>query len=169
VFNHVKSHCAKELKYFNRDLRIPETPFKRIEYMKAYEKYAGEFENILSYEHKDPFWIIDIPIDAREFYDREDPERFGILNDMDLVYPEGYGEALSGGEREHTYERIVYRLGRSGLPLANFEWYLEFAKRGLPPSAGFGIGIERMTRYVCGLKRIEEATLFPKTPGKLSL
>jgi asparaginyl-tRNA synthetase len=108
-------------------------------------------------------------IEAREFYDREDLERPGTLVDMDLLYPEGFGEALSGGEREHTLTRIMERIERAGLEPEDFELYLEFAKRGIPSSAGFGIGMERLTRFVCGLKRIEKAALFPKAPGRLSL
>lgn len=169
VLKQVKEHCQKELEFFNRDLSIPNTPFEKIEYREAYEKYAANFEIVLSQEHKEPFWIIDIPIEAREFYDREDPKRPGILRDMDLVYPEGYGEALSGGEREHIYDRVIDRIKKFGLQPSDFKLYLEFVKRGIPASAGFGIGIERLTRFVCGLKRIEEATLFPKVPGQLSL
>jgi asparaginyl-tRNA synthetase len=85
---------------------------------------------------------------------------------MDLIYPEGYGEAVSGGERENEYERIKYRIHKKGQTYAQFKNYLKCAKEGLPPSAGFGIGIERLTRYICGLERIEEASLFPKIPGK---
>jgi asparaginyl-tRNA synthetase len=48
----------------------------------------------------EPLWLLDFPKENREFYDREYPEQPGILKDMDLIYPEGYGEALSGGERE---------------------------------------------------------------------
>ena len=54
----------------------------------------------------DPFWIIDIPVNEREFYDREDPDNEGYLMDMDLIYPEGFGEAISGGEREFEIENI---------------------------------------------------------------
>lgn len=88
---------------------------------------------------------------------------------MDLIYLEGYGEALSGGEREYEYERIKQRIIRKGQTLSQFKRYLELAKYDLPPSAGFGIGIERLTRYICGLKRIEEASLFPKIPGQICI
>lgn len=169
VLEAVKAHCARELEYFNRTLPIPSPPFERIRYQDAYEKYGSNYEAVLSQLHTEPFWIIDVPIDAREFYDREDEENRGYLVDMDLVYPEGYGEALSGGEREWQYERILARIQRQGLNPADFALYLEFARRGLPKSAGFGIGIERFTRYVCGLKRIEDAALFPKPPGMLAL
>jgi asparaginyl-tRNA synthetase len=104
---------------------------------------------------------------VREFYDREDPERKDILLDMDLMYPEGYGEALSGGEREHLLSRVMRRLEQDGVDKNRFVQYLAAVEEGIPASAGFGIGIERLTRYVCGLKNVEQARLFPKAPGKI--
>lgn len=169
TLSRVKERCREELQFFNRDLAIPNKPFKQITYRDAYDQYGGDFEVITSQLHREPIWIIDVAIEAREFYDREDPEQPGTLVDMDLLYPEGFAEALSGGEREHTYDRVLSRIERMGLEPEDFRVYLEFAKRGLPPSAGFGIGIERLTRFICGLKRIEDTTLFPKVPGRLSL
>ena len=91
-------------------------------------------------------------LEAREFYDREDPARPGTLVDMDLLYPEGFCEALSGGEREHTRERILKRMARMGLTLGDSELYLEFAARGLPPSAGFGIRDRDPTTHPLSLR-----------------
>jgi len=117
----------------------------------------------------EPLWLLDFPEVNREFYDREYPERPGILIDMDLIYPEGYGEALSGGEREFEYEKIKSRIERKGIDLKAYEIYLQFAQRGLFPSTGFGIGIERLTRYICGIQQIAETRLFAKLPGVLGL
>jgi len=169
TLSQVKERCGEELEFFERTLIIPSKPFKRITYREAYDLYGGDFEAVISQQHREPVWIIDMALEAREFYDREDPERPGTLVDMDLLYPEGFREALSGGEREHTYEGVLRRIERMGLAPKSFELYLEFARRGLPPSAGFGIGIERLTRFICGLRRIEDTTLFPKVPGMLSL
>jgi len=81
------------------------------------------------------------------------------------MYPEGFGEALSGGERECELDRIHSRMDRDGIPRAKFARYLEEVEKGVPRSAGFGIGIERLTRFICGLDSIEDARLFPKAPG----
>jgi len=162
----IKEKNKKELKKLDRTLKIPKTPFKQIKYMDAYEKYGENFESIISKENKEPIWLIDIPLKYREFYDKENPRKPGILRDMDLIYPEGYGEAVSGGEREYKYEKIKTRIHKKGQKLSQFKEYLKIAKNDLPSSAGFGIGIERLTRYICGLKRIEETSLFPKIPGK---
>jgi len=166
VIKRIKKDCKNELKILGRTLRTPKTPFIKIKYEDAYRQYGDDFETKISKTHKEPVWIVDLPLTSREFYDREDPESPGVLRDMDLIYPEGYGEALSGGERECQYERIKKRILKKGNKLSQFKEYLKLAKDDLPPSAGFGIGIERLTWYICGLKRIEETTLFPKIPGK---
>lgn len=66
-------------------------------------------------------------------------------------------------------EKIKRRIKLKGIDLKAYEIYLKFAEKGLFPSAGFGIGIERLTRYVCGLQFIEETRLFAKLPGVLGL
>ncbi len=169
TLSEVKKDCKDELEYFGRDITIPETPFERIKYHHAYNKYGRIFEEVLSQENEEPFWLIDIPSEDREFYDREDPKRPGILRDMDLIYPEGFGEALSGGERECVPEKIKKRIEEQELDLEDFGMYLEYAEKGLPQSAGFGIGLERLTRYVCGLDDIKDTLLFPKMPGTVKL
>ncbi len=169
TLSEVKKDCKDELEYFGRDITIPETPFERIKYHHAYNKYGRIFEEVLSQENEEPFWLIDIPSEDREFYDREDPKRPGILRDMDLIYPEGFGEALSGGEREYVPEKIKKRIEEQELDLEDFGMYLEYAEKGLPQSAGFGIGLERLTRYVCGLDDIKDTLLFPKMPGTVKL
>jgi asparaginyl-tRNA synthetase len=161
----IKTNCTDELHILGRAISIPKTPFKKITYKEANELYGKEFEMMISRSYDEPVWLIDIPLEQREFYDKEDPSNPGYLRDMDLIYPEGYGEALSGGEREYEYERIVQRILRKGQPLSKFTNYLKLVQSDLPSSAGFGIGIERLTMYVCGLQRIEEASLFPKIPG----
>ncbi len=169
TLNYIKGSCEEELKVLDRDLEMPVAPFEQIEYLDAFNEYGGDFEDVLSKEKEKPFWIIDFPVSAREFYDRENPKNTGILVDMDMVYPEGHGEALSGGEREYEYEKVLMRMKKKGMNLSDFNRYLNIVKCGLPPSAGFGMGIERLTRFICGLDRIENTTLFPKIPGKSCL
>ena len=166
VLTKVKKHCKKELELLRRRLHIPSRPFKRILFEEAYAKYGEEYEDIISKEEKEPFWIIDFPIWKREFYDREYEDKEGFLADMDLIYPEGYGEGLSGGEREYEYEKIIERMEKSGMDMGEFSFYLEMVKKGLHPSAGFGIGLERLVKFICGLNDIQYAILFPKIPGE---
>ena len=165
VLSAVFETCAEELTVLEREIAVPSVPFERVSYADAAARFGEPFDDALSTTLVGPAWVVDFPRRIREFYDREDPERPEVLLDMDLMYPEGYGEALSGGEREYELARIHDRLDRDSIPKAKFERYLEEVERGVPRSAGFGIGIERLTRYIVGLDRIEEARLFPKTPG----
>ena len=89
--------------------------------------------------------------------------------DMDLIYPHGYGEAISGGEREHEYERILTRIAKKGQRTEDFALLLKAARKGLPPSAGFGIGIERFVRFLTGSEDISRVVLFPKKIGEYVL
>ena len=166
VLASVTERCADELQELKRDLRIPAAPFQCVTYDEAAGCYGEPFDDALSATLEAPAWVIDFPRRVREFYDREDPARPETLLDMDLVYPEAYGEALSGGEREFEHERILDRLQRDEIDPDRYSTYLSFAESGIPRSAGFGIGVERLTRYVTGLERIEDARLFAKTPGR---
>ncbi len=158
---------ADILESVGRVLKVPSKPFRKITYTEAVKKYGKDFETKLSKEATEPFWLIDIELLEREFYDREDPSRPGILLDMDLIYPEGFGEASSGGEREYELDQIYKRISKKGQTPEQFKWYIEFAKKfGLIPSAGFGIGIERFVRFVMGAKDVKDVTLFPKAPGE---
>ena len=165
VLRGVTERCAEELRTLGRELRVPTAPFDRIPFADAAARLGEPFDDALSAELDAPAWVVDFPRSVREFYDREDPDRPEILLDMDLVYPEGYGEALSGGEREYEVVRILDRLDRDGIPHERFSVYLKHADSGLPRSAGFGIGVERLTRFIAGLDRIEDARLFAKSPG----
>ncbi len=164
VFSKVKKDCAKELKDLGRKLKIPRRPFKKFYSYEVEKIYGKDFEQKLSKKMKEPFWILSF---RREFYDREDHDKPGIFHNYDLVYPQGYGEALSGGEREWDYKRILKRMKETKVDPKRYKEYLKFAKLGLlPKSAGAGFGVERMLRYICGAKHIKEVCLFPKVPGE---
>jgi len=117
-----------------------------------------------SEDAKIPFWITD---HKREFYDKEDPKNRGHYLNYDLYYPDGYMEALSGGEREYEYDQIVRRMEEVGMDLSEYSDYLEVAKKGeLRPSAGGGFGVERMLRFLTRSKHVRDVQLFPRIPGE---
>jgi asparaginyl-tRNA synthetase len=128
--------------------------------------WAGEA--MLSAKASKPFFITDYPKGSRGFYDRESRDRPGVLRNFDLVAPEGYGELCSGSEREHDYATIVTRIRETAENPAKYAWYLQMLREGVPPSAGFGFGLERFTRYVAGLESVWQASAFPKVPGVAS-
>jgi asparaginyl-tRNA synthetase len=181
VVQRISERCSEELETLGKKLNKPSLPLRKLTYEEALdllkskgfqaefgEEFSWEAENALSQMFKDPFFVTDYPLKARGFYYRENPEKPGFLRDFDLIYPEGFGEAVSGGEREYKFEAVVKRMRQVGENLDAYEWYLNMLKDGVVPSAGFGIGVERLTRWVCGLQAIWDAVPFPKVPGLAS-
>lgn len=169
VLSEVRQACGKALEAWGREVPDYTRPFPRITWHEAARELGDDLELGLSRRAKTPVWLVDFPITEREFYDREDPQRPGILRDMDLLYPAGFGEALSGGEREYEAQRIKARILKQGLSLDSFRALLALAEDGLPPSAGFGIGVERLVRFICGFAHVAETRLFPRVPGQAAL
>ncbi|MEM2795545.1 MAG: asparagine synthetase A [Thermofilaceae archaeon] len=174
----VIEECWGDLEELGRILDVKRPPYPRITYDEALAKLSSlgfkvetgseipwDQEKTLSALFDTPFFLIDFPKTARGFYDREDPDKPGVLRDFDLIYPEGFGEAASGAEREYEYEKVLKRMLGQGENPSEYNWYLDMLKEGISPSAGFGIGVERLTRYVCGLPAVWEARPYPKVPG----
>lgn len=115
-----------------------------------------------------PFFVTDYPKGCRGFYDRESLERPGVLRNFDLLAPEGYGELCSGSEREFDYKAIVTRMRETGENPAKYGWYLDMVRDGIKASSGFGIGLERFTRYIAGLDMVWQASAYPKVPGVIA-
>ncbi len=181
TLGYVKDNCSKQLEELGRDLKVYKPPYPRLTYAEALKILAKngcaieygveipwEGEELLSKLMPEPFFIIDYPKGSRGFYDMEDPKRPGILRDFDLLYPEGYGEAASGAEREYIYENVVARMRENGDDPTKYGWYLEMLRVGVSPTSGFGIGVERLTRFICSLKTVWEARPYPKVAGVYS-
>ena len=162
VIRSVRKDCREELEVWDRVLEIPRPPFRRYTVSELKDRYGEAWEEEASRRAGDLFWILD---HKREFYDKEGPD--GHYRNYDLVYPAGFGEALSGAEREYEPERILMRIKRDGLPLERYEAYLRFAREGLVPTAGAGFGVERLTRFLTGAGHVADVTPFRRVPGEL--
>jgi asparaginyl-tRNA synthetase len=142
-------------------LRAPETPFRVYDRVELEEACGKEWESQLLSETKEPFWVTNLP---REFYDFEDLET-GKWDNYDLFLP-GFGEVLSGARREFEYAKINGKIERDSLKKENYKLVLKLAKEGrLKPTAGAGIGIERLVSWIVGAKHVGETQVFPKVPG----
>jgi asparaginyl-tRNA synthetase len=164
VFSFVKSECGEDLRALGRELRVPELPLKVYESEQLRGEHGDAFESVASERAKDPFWVRNF---RREFYDREDRESKGYFHNYDVFWPEGFGEALSGGERESEYEAIVNSMRERGTRKEDYATYLEMARQGLiPRTVGGGLGIERMIRFLTGQAHVRDVALFPRVPGE---
>ena len=164
VITRVKEDCKFEIEMLGRELKIPTKPFARISTKDAFARFGEEYEAVLSEKATEPFWLID---HEREFYDKEHEEKPRVYLNYDLIYPEGFGEGLSGGEREHEYEKIIERMIRTKTKPEHYPAYLELARHGkLPRTAGGGLGVERLVRFLTGKKDIADVSLFAKKAGE---
>lgn len=164
IYRFVIRICADDLRALDRTLTVPRLPLKVYESKDLREEFGEDFEETASQRAMDPFWITNF---RREFYDREDKDKKGYYHNYDVFWPEGYGEALSGGEREWEHEEIVRKMTERKTNMREFDTYLKISSRGLiPRTVGGGLGIERMVRYLTGQMHIRDVTLFPRVPGE---
>ena len=96
-----------------------------------------------------------------------DPDNPDTVLGADLLAPEGYGEIIGGGERIHDYNLLLERLKEHNLPLEDYEWYLDLRRYGSVPHSGFGMGIERVVAWICGLEHVRETIPFPRMINRL--
>jgi asparaginyl-tRNA synthetase len=181
IVQRVVENRTEELKILGRSPTVPSVPFDRVSYDEVRETAAvhgmgfewgedvtTEAERLVSLAHKGPFFITDYPLSARSFYHMTYPDRPKVTKSADLIAPEGYGELATGGQRIASYELLMERIKSQDLPVEAFGWYLDLRKYGMPDHAGFGMGVERVTRWLCGLKNIRAASLFPRTTTRVS-
>ena len=91
-----------------------------------------------------------------------DPERPELALCVDVLAPEGVGEIIGGSQRLASYDVLLQRIRDHNLPQEAFEWYLDLRRFGSVPHGGFGMGIERVVGWICGLEHVREAAPFPR-------
>mgnify|MGYP002389493430 CR=1 FL=1 len=109
-----------------------------------------------------PAFVSHDPTAVKAFYMDEVPGRPEVCRSVDLLAPEGYGEIVGGGQRATSVELLERRIGELSLPREAYEWYLDLRRYGAVPHSGFGIGLERMLAWVCGLDHVRETIAFPR-------
>lgn len=177
---YVEERSSEHLKLLNIEVTIQKPPFPRITYDDAIdivrrkgvevrwgEDLSAEALNVLGEEfHNTYYFIVDWPTSTRPFYAMPEPDNEKICRGFDLQY--GSREICSGAQRIHSYDMLVKRMEECGLNPQNFEFYLRAFRYGMPPHAGWAIGLERYLMVLLDLKNIREATLFPRDRRRLS-
>ncbi|MBI5073194.1 asparagine--tRNA ligase [Candidatus Woesearchaeota archaeon] len=120
-------------------------------------------EDVLSKLYDTPIAVTRYPKVVKAFYMKEDPKNPNVVLGVDFIGPEGYGEIIGGSEREADIEKIKQRLIAQGEDPKAYEFYLDTRRYGSVPHGGFGMGVERVIAWVCGLDNIKDAIPFPRT------
>jgi asparaginyl-tRNA synthetase len=134
-------------------------------------EWGGDFgapdETFLSANYDKPLMVHHYPAAVKAFYMARDPERNELALGVDVLAPEGYGEVIGGGERATSLEFLKEQIALHQLPQEAFEWYLDLRRYGSVPHAGFGMGIERCTAWMCGIEHVRETIPFPRLMNRL--
>jgi len=193
LIKHVTNERNQELIFLNRDiltLNQMTEPFDKLSYSQAIDILCSndikiqdgevtrkiewgddlniDSEKLLTKDSSNPVFVYGYPLQVKPFYVKEDPERQGIALTADLLLPDGFGEVSSGGMREENITLLKSRIKKEGLNMDSYSWYLDLRKYGSVPHGGFGIGIERLVRWIINLEDIKECVLFPRTMARLN-
>ena len=183
VIRQVLSNRSSELKLLGRDtskLEKISLPFPRITYNEAVEilqklgsdiqwgsDLGGDDETILTKEYDTPILVHRYPKEVKAFYMKGDPEDDRCALCVDMLAPEGYGEIIGGGQREDDFSILDKKITQHNLPKEAFQWFLDLRSYGSVEHAGFGMGIERVVAWICGLKHVRETIPFPRMLQRL--
>ncbi len=183
VLDRVLDRRREELKFLDRDtakLERVSRPFPRISYDAAVDRLkalgshiawgsdlGGDDETVLASEYESPVFVHRYPSAVKAFYMKEDAQDRRLALCMDLLAPEGYGEIIGGGQREDDLAVLQHKIATHHLPQKPFRWYLDLRRYGSVEHAGFGMGIERVVAWLCGVKHVRETIPFPRMMQRL--
>ena len=178
-----------DLKVIGRDvskLEAIKAPFPRLSYDEAHQmlveahaagkvdtlhKDGDDFgspdETYISSQFDSPVMVHRYPAAIKAFYMEPDPLDPTKALCVDVLAPEGYGEIIGGSQRVDSYDLLKQRIEEHGLPLDAFQWYLDLRKYGSVPHCGFGMGIERVVAWLCGLDHVRETIPFARTLNRI--
>ncbi len=184
VVGSVVANRAHELAVLERDvdrLKSVRKPFPRISYEQALDllhdkgievawgaDFGAEEETAISESFDRPVLVHRYPAECKAFYMKNDPDNEKLALCVDMLAPEGYGEIIGGGQREDDWQTLKDKIAAHDLPQEAFAWYLDLRRYGSVPHAGFGMGIERVVAWICGLHHVRETIPFPRMLERLT-
>jgi asparaginyl-tRNA synthetase len=190
IVQRVLRERAAELRFLGRDTTALERvvpPFPRISYDEAVERlirlreettdpeqkellkiewgmdFGSPHETALTQQFDKPVFVYGYPSAVKAFYMEPWPGRPEVCKSTDLLAPEGYGEICGGSERISDPDLLLQRIREQNLPEEAFKWYLDLRRYGSVPHSGFGMGIERVVTWLCGIEHIRETIPYPRT------
>lgn len=179
IVSQILKNTSKELEILNRNIQPLEKikqPFPRLHYKEAgkilIEKkstnfqmgqdFGGEDETLLSSYFEKPIFVHHFPLETKAFYMKTDQKNPDFSLSFDLLGTEGYGELIGGSQREDNLKILEDKMKQHKVEKESLNWYLDLRKYGSFPHSGFGLGLERIVSWICGLTHVREAIAFPR-------
>ncbi len=175
-------NCKTELEILERDTtllqEIIKKPFLRIKHYDIKKELEDrgmkvDYEDDLTTEeeteigniYKVPVFVEDYPFKVKAFYMKKYTDEQGMERavNADLIAPEEAREIIGGSQREEDYDKLLEELKKRKYKIEDYEWYLNIRKYGSVEHSGFGVGLERMVRWITGVHHIRETIAFPRT------
>ena len=172
-----------ELETLERDVSRLENiapPFPRIRYSEAVEiaraggsemtdreDFGAPEETLISERFDKPVLVTHYPREVKAFYMAADPENPDLALCVDMLAPEGYGEIIGGSEREADLDTLRARMKDHDIPEESMAWYLDLRRYGTVPHSGFGLGVERVVTWLCGINHLRETIPFPRLLNRI--
>jgi len=179
VCRDVKERCERELKILKKKVDVPETPFKRFTYDEILRELAEEGIRIpwgediptpafrtLGKLHPYYYFLTDWPTKSKAFYIKPRDDNPDLCEGFDLMWH--WIEIASGGTRIHSKTLLIKRLKEQGLRPESFKSHLQAFDYGMPPHAGWAIGLARLVMALTGKRNIREVVLFPRDRFRLT-
>ena len=192
LLNWALTKCRADLEFFDKRIqpglieqleKVAKADFVRISYTDAIAKLEEAEKNGAKFEFS-PYWGCDIateheryltekifgcpvmvynyPKDIKSFYMKQNDDG-KTVKAVDVLVP-GIGELIGGSEREESYEKLVAEIEKRGMDKSIYDWYLALRRFGTVPHSGFGLGFERLIRYVTGMENIRDVIPYPRAP-----
>jgi len=181
IVQEVLKHNKKELEILGRDIKLLEhyakAEYPTIKYAEALEILNNEYqmnvpwgkdlrtkeEEKIAEHFKVPVVVTHYPIEIMGFYKPPSEENPKEALCFDMLAPEGYCEIIGGSERSLLVEDMKRRLEADGEDSENYSWYFALRRYGSVPHSGYGLGVERVVQWMCGLDNIKDAIPFART------
>jgi len=192
LLNWALTKCRADLEFFDKRIQpgliaqlesVVNSKFVRISYTDAIAKLEEAAANGAKFEYK-PYWgcdiateherylteqifkcpvmVFDYPKEIKSFYMKQNPDG-KTVRACDVLVP-GIGELNGGSEREADYDKLIAEIKARGMDESVYDWYLNLRKFGTVPHSGFGMGFERLIRYVTGMENIRDVIPYPRAP-----
>lgn len=189
LLNWALTKCREDLEFFDKRIqpglienleKVANAKFVRISYTDAIaelEKHSDKFEFKpywgcdIATEHerflteqiyKCPVMVYNYPKEIKSFYMKQN-EDGKTVKAVDVLVP-GIGELIGGSEREEDYDKLLTACTEREMDMTNYQWYLDLRRFGTVPHSGFGLGFERLIRYVTGMENIRDVIPYPRAP-----